>query len=241
MEKVKIVAPGDLVGSSKYLMSGACTYEEGDEIYACVAGIVSKISKLIMVKPMKKKYAPNVGDIVVGRIMALEHSRWKVDINSYQHANCLHTAINMPEWEEGKTNDIISAEVQSLNSHNGSIFLQMRNMKYGKLYNGFYLKVNHNLIKRMKTHYLDLKFENVSVILGSNGYVWVYYNPATTKGANKSTDMVESLMLGQNHELNLQTAVEIPPKVMKNMAKVRNCIVVLDRLNLPIFEFSVNK
>ncbi|CAI2375910.1 unnamed protein product [Moneuplotes crassus] len=261
--KIKIVTPGDTIGSTgkehelganQDSISGPGTYTEDGIIYSSLAGIVSKIGKLIMVKPLKKKYAPLTGDIVVGRVVSVEHNRWKVDINSYQHANLLLTAINLPGGEQRrrsdedksimreyfKENDIISAEVQSLNSHDSSIFLQTRNMKYGKIKNGFYLKVNHNLIKRMKNHYLNVSVKNVSVILGNNGYIWIYYNPAASKKVAE-VDMIDALMRGEHHELNLQEAVEIPKEVAIGLSKVRNCIVVLDRLNLPIFEYSINK
>ena len=254
---MSIVTPGDYLGSNEHYMSASGTYQDGTAIFSSVAGIVSKVGKVIMVKPLKRKYYPGVGDIVVGRIMSIEQNKWRIDVNSYQHANLLLTAINLPGGEQRrrseedkslmreyfKENDIISAEVQSLNSHDSSIYLQTRNMKYGKLINGFYLKVNHNLIKRMKNHYINVSEENVSVILGNNGYIWIYYNPATSKDdtKNNEADMIESLMRGEQHVLNLQQAVEIPKEVKVSMAKVRNCIVVLDRLNLPIFEFSINK
>ena len=240
MDKANIVVtPGDLLGNTEGYMSGAGTYEDNGNIYSAVAGIQIKIGKLITVKPLKRKQgSAGVGDIVVGRIVSVEHNRWKVDINSYQHANLLLTAINLPGGEQRrrsdedksimreyfKENDIISAEVQSVNSHDNSILLQTRNMKYGKLVNGFCMKVNHNLIKRMKNHYINVSEENVSVILGNNGYVWIYYNPASSKSDkdNKEADMIESLMRGEQHVLNLQQAVEIPKTVKIGMAKVRN-------------------
>ena len=249
-----IVTPGDLLGSKDdNYMGGSGTYEEDGCIYSAVAGIQVKIDRLLMVKPLKRKQGSvGVGDIVVGRIVSVEHNRWKVDINSYQHANLLLTAINLPGGEQRrrsdddksimreyfKENDIISAEVQLMNSHDNSILLQTRNMKYGKLVNGFLLKVDHNLIRRMKNHYLNLSEENVSVILGNNGYIWIYYNPASSKSEN---DMLESLMLGEQHVLNLQQAVEIPRSVKIGMAKIRNWIVILDSLKLPIFEYSISK
>lgn len=258
MEKhIKIVTPGDYLGGTDTFMAGSGTYEENNMIYSSIAGIVKLIGKLMMVKPLKRKYIPDVGDIVVGRIMSVDHNRWKVDINSYQHSNLLLTAINLPGGEQRrrseedtvnmreyfKENDIISAEVQSLNSHDGSIFLQTRNMKYGKLMNGFYIKINHNLIKRMKNHFLNLENINVSVILGNNGYIWIYYKPISSDkdGKEKEADMIEALIRGESHVLNITTAIDIPKEAKVSMAKVRNCIVILDKLNLPIFDYSINK
>jgi exosome complex component RRP4 len=52
--------------------------------------------------------------------------------------------------------------------------LQTRNLKYGKLQNGFLVKVDSNFIKRGKIHIHDLGEEyGINVILGTNGYVWL--------------------------------------------------------------------
>lgn len=52
--------------------------------------------RVICVKPIRSFYRPDVGDIVVGRIVSVDHGRWLVDINSYQHAVLNLTAINLP-------------------------------------------------------------------------------------------------------------------------------------------------
>jgi exosome complex component RRP4 len=48
-----------------------------------VAGVVHKIDNWIGVKPIKQGYKPDVGDVVVGRIVAVQKSSWTVDVNSY--------------------------------------------------------------------------------------------------------------------------------------------------------------
>lgn len=258
--KPTIVTPGQEVGTTgkegsdnpSDCISGAGTYTQDGIIYSSLAGMLLRIGRVLWVKPLKKKYAPTTGDIVVGRVISVEHNKWKIDINSYQHANLSLNSINLPHQQQRrrtdedksimrdyfKENDIISAEVQSLNSHNKSIELQTRNPKYGKLNNGFYLKVNHNLIKRMKSHDLSVSVDKISVILGNNGYLWIYYDPAT---AEEKKEREDAFKLGETHALNLQKAVEIPKEGKIGLARVRNCIVVLDRLNLPIFQYSIDK
>ena len=149
--------------------------------------------KLIQVVPLKKKYDPSIGDIVVGRVVSVDNGKWKVDISSYQHAHLKISAINLPggvhrrrtDDDKGrmreffKENDIVSCEVQSINSHDNAISLQARNLKYGKLFNGQALQVSHSLIKRMKNHYITLEGIPVQVILGNNGHVWISYSPAS--------------------------------------------------------------
>lgn len=72
---------------------------------------------------------------------------------------------------------MISGEVMQVNSNDGKISLQTRSLKYGKLLNGFCLKLDSNFIRRMKNHIINF-YENtpdpIGVIIGTNGYVWIY-------------------------------------------------------------------
>ncbi len=76
-----------------------------------------------------------------------------------------------------KEGDIISAEVQNIGTQDGRIALQTRNMKYGKLANGFLTQVDANYIRRSKVHIHDmgetLGVGGLQMILGVNGYVWI--------------------------------------------------------------------
>jgi exosome complex component RRP4 len=54
-----------------------------NDIFASVAGVVHKIDNVVCVKPLKSQYTPNIGDVVIGRVVNVENKRWTVDINSY--------------------------------------------------------------------------------------------------------------------------------------------------------------
>lgn len=54
----------------------------GQSIYASLMGTVEITNKLIIVNPIKSKYSPQVGDIVVGKVIEISNKRWKVDINA---------------------------------------------------------------------------------------------------------------------------------------------------------------
>ena len=51
-----------------YCFSGHGTYRQGHCIHAAVMGTVEITNKLIIVNPLRSKYVPQVGDIVVGRV-----------------------------------------------------------------------------------------------------------------------------------------------------------------------------
>jgi len=44
--------------------------------------------------------------------------------------------------------------------------------------NGTLVQVQPHLIRRMKHHFVIFK-ENVKLIIGTNGYLWIYYSPVT--------------------------------------------------------------
>ena len=92
-----------------------------------------------------------------------------------------------------KESDIISAEVQQVNSNDGKIQIQTRSLKYGKLLNGFLLKIDSNNVRRMKNHILEFQFGVVIIgaIIGTNGYIWIYSPTADQldKSQNKEFKM----------------------------------------------------
>ena len=119
--------PGDLLGEGYVAGHGTFLCQDDQKsIYASIAGVVHLQDRVIFVKPIKSYYRPETGDIVVGRVVNVEASRWTVDINSYQHAILNLTAINLPggiqrrKVEDDKLHmrehfsegDLIVAEVQ---------------------------------------------------------------------------------------------------------------------------------
>jgi exosome complex component RRP4 len=123
-------------------------------IIATVAGTVQKTNKLLSVHPLRARYTPEIGDLVVGRIVEVQSRRWKVDVAAPLLAQLPLSAINLPGgilrrrtsadelqirtfFSEG---DLLVAEVQSVHA-DGSASLHTRSLKYGKLRNGVFLAV----------------------------------------------------------------------------------------------------
>ncbi|KAG8249818.1 Exosome complex component RRP4 [Homalodisca vitripennis] len=96
-------------------MRGHGTYVEGDDLKASVAGVVEKVNKLIMVRPLKTRYNGEVGDVVVGRITELQQKRWKVDTCSRLDSVLLLSSVNLPGGElefHGSCLRISKAEIE---------------------------------------------------------------------------------------------------------------------------------
>lgn len=53
-----------------------------------------------MVQPQKKLYKPEVGDVIIGRVISIEKKSWKLDINYNRDANLSISSINLPQGEQ---------------------------------------------------------------------------------------------------------------------------------------------
>ena len=106
-------------------------------------------------RPLRARYTPEIGDLVVGRIIEVQSKRWRVDIGAPLLAVLPLSAINLPggilrkrtETDELQIRtffsegDLLVCEVQSL-FMDGSAGLHTRSLKYGKLRNGVFVSVS---------------------------------------------------------------------------------------------------
>jgi exosome complex component RRP4 len=115
---------------------------------------------------------------------------------------------------------LVSAEVQTIKD--GGLNLHTRSLKYGKLKNGTMVVVPSVLIKRSKSHFLNIG--QVDVILGMNGYLWV------SKHAPQNQN-TEDLYSDQNLPFSIEEREEI--------SKVCNVLRVLGSEGVMIDESMI--
>lgn len=180
-----LVVPGQVIASTassadeESFLRGHGTYLERIEnpqtsqqeqrLVASVVGMVHRVNKLITVIPSASSlYWGQVGDLVVGRIVAVGPTRWRVQlVGNGRDAQLPLTGIHLPGgvqrirtaqdqrdmrhfFVEG---DLVSAEVHKV-QQDGSLVLHTRSTRYGKLENGVLVQVPPALIQRRKNHYL---------------------------------------------------------------------------------------
>ncbi|XP_058861612.1 exosome complex component RRP4-like [Acipenser ruthenus] len=235
-ESKHLVAPGDVITTDTGFMRGHGTYTEDEKLMASVAGEVERVNKLICVRPLKTRFNGEVGDVVVGRITEVQQKRWKVETNSRLDSVLLLSSINLPGGELRRRSsedelamrdylqegDLISAEVQSVFA-DGALSLHTRSLKYGKLGQGVLVQVSPSLVKRRKTHFHNLLC-GASIILGNNGYVWIYPTPAQ-----------------QDEEAGgFFTSTEPVPLCDREViSRLQNCILALSAHKVLLYDTSV--
>jgi len=244
-QELQIVTPGEvIVGDASNVLCGHGAYRNLDtnELIASVCGIVERVNKLISVRPLRARYNGEVGDVVVGRISEISGKKWRVDIQAKQDAVLLLSSVNLPGGvQRRKThedalnmrvlyaeNDLIVAEVHSP-FQDGTLSLQTRSSRYGKLENGVFVRVHAALVKRCTQHFHTFSF-GVQAILGNNGYIWL-----TKARDGPKHQHVAFMSATKSEDVNM----EVTGKDRENICRVRNAILALETQFLPIYPQTI--
>ncbi|GKU95167.1 hypothetical protein SLEP1_g8563 [Rubroshorea leprosula] len=140
-----IIADSIPVNYEDAFLKGHGTTELDGELVATVCGVVERVNKLVYVRSLRAKYKPEVGDIVIGRVVEVAPKRWRLEINFSQDAILMLSSMNMPDGIQRRRtaldelnmrsvfeeNDVVCAEVRNF-QNDGSLQLQARSQKYGK-------------------------------------------------------------------------------------------------------------
>ncbi|MFS8014475.1 putative exosome complex RNA-binding protein 1/RRP40/RRP4 [Helianthus anomalus] len=180
------VADSIPVNQEDGVLKGHGTTDLDGEVVATVCGVIERVNKLVYVRTLRARYKPEVGDIIVGRVLEVAPKRWRLEINFSQDAVLMLSSMNLPDGIQRRRtavdelnmrsifeeNDVVSAEVRDF-MRDGSLQLQARSQKYGKLERGQLLTISPYLVKRRKQHFHHLEKYGIDLILGCNGFIWV--------------------------------------------------------------------
>ncbi|XP_057964121.1 exosome complex component RRP4 homolog [Malania oleifera] len=236
------------------VLKGHGTSELDGEVVATVCGIVERVNKLVYVRALRARYKPEIGDIIVGRIIEVAPKRWRLEINFSQDAVLMLSSMNLPDGIQRRRtavdelnmrsifeeNDVVCAEVRGF-QHDGSLHLQARSQKYGKLQRGQLLKIPPYLVKRRKQHFHHLEQYGIDLILGCNGFIWIgehveakddMLEDETNKSEQLSTNANRSGMCLEEQEQNYKSYT--PLEIRQNICRTANAVRVLSTLGFNV-------
>lgn len=82
----RFINVGEVITRQEGFMKGHGVMVRGENLVSCVAGFIEQTNKLIFVRPIKTRYVPEVGDVVVGRVQEVGDKIWSIDIGGQLHA-----------------------------------------------------------------------------------------------------------------------------------------------------------
>ncbi|KAG5483262.1 hypothetical protein LSCM1_04803 [Leishmania martiniquensis] len=232
----------------------ALLHEGAGEIVSAINGQIEVTDRVISVKGLLPRYQPEIGDVVVGRILEVAGNKWQVDVNSTQTAVMLLSNVTEPGGilrRRGRgdelgmrqifdQDDLIAAEVQRI-SPDGVASLHTRAAaKYGQLSGlGILVSVRPSLVKRAKHQFLELESFSTQLIIGMNGNIWVcpMESLATmTDGSEHATDARQNVARVANCIKALGTG-----RVQINPASIEASVMASLEAGLSAFELTTEK
>lgn len=261
-----VICPGQIITSDPQWMRGHGTYAAtivGDDstgdIRSTLAGTLHKTNKLLSVAPLRARYTPEIGDLVVGRVAEVQGRRWKVDVAAPLLAHLPLSSINLPGGIQRKRTavdelniraffgegELVVAEVQSLFA-DGSASLHTRSLTYGKLRNGFFMSVSGmgggggvvRARRQIFTLHTAGRGGEVLVILGVNGYIWIARHVADPVaepvGLNRLEETASGAMYASEND-------DISPDTRREIARVAGVVRCLVEGGVRVEEETVRR
>ncbi|MCL2606977.1 MAG: exosome complex RNA-binding protein Rrp4 [Methanomassiliicoccaceae archaeon] len=177
----EVVVPGDLLDDSG-MKAGSGTYVSDGKIYASKLGVKNVFSGTVSIIPLRGRYIPAPGDMVLGMIVDIGSSNWLVDINSPYPAP-LH--VNEVPWkvEFGDTSrflkigDMVMVKILMVDE-SMKIQVTMNDSGLRKLEGGQIVEITHSKVSRIigKSGSMIQMIKNMTdcrIFVGQNGRIWV--------------------------------------------------------------------
>jgi exosome complex component RRP4 len=180
VENKDLVIPGQILADDEYY-SGRGTFKENGKVCSSLLGRVSLRNKKIRVIPLKSKYVPKKGDVVIGKIKDVRFSMWDVDINSpYSGILPAFEVFGREKKELNKVydvGDVLFLRVVDVDEiKKAKLGLKGRGM--GKFKGGIIVDIAPTKVPRLigkKGSMINMIKDktNCKIVVGQNGLVWV--------------------------------------------------------------------
>lgn len=186
-----MVTPGEVIAEGDFTI-GSHVYRKEKKIVSQVIGLVTIKDNQVSVVPLKGKYLPRVGDLVIGKVIDVSLSAWTVDIAS-PYPGIMRTSVSLdrrfdPVKDQTRklfdVGDVIVAKVFSFDrTRDPTLTLRQENRSggsspyLGKLVGGRVIEVSPSKIPRLIGRRGSMistikQYTNSRMIVGQNGRVW---------------------------------------------------------------------
>lgn len=182
-----VVVPGELLADDMSIIPGNGTYRMANKVLASKLGLVNIEGKVIKIIPLAGRYLPKRNDVVIGKVVDILVSGWRVDINSPYTA--VLSSKETPEFIDKNEDltkffdleDYVVAKIINVTSQN-LVDLTVRDQGLRKIKGGRIITVNTHKVPRIigkKGSMVTMikQATNCRIIVGQNGLVWIDGDP----------------------------------------------------------------
>ena len=197
-----VVVPGEILAEGMGYLPSRGTYREGEKIIASRLGLIHMDGKVIKLVPLSGRYMPKVGDTVIGKVIDVLMSGWRMELNTAYTAmlgmkeatsDFIPKGANLTQYFD--IDDYVVGKISNVTSQK-LVDLSMRGPGNRKLKGGRVIEVNTTKVPRI----IGKQGSMVSMIkdatgckitVGQNGLVWIDGEPEKELIAVKAIELIE--------------------------------------------------
>ncbi|GIU69891.1 MAG: hypothetical protein KatS3mg002_1127 [Candidatus Woesearchaeota archaeon] len=202
VEDKAVVVPGEILADDLGFIPGQGTYRLNHKILASRLGLVHIDGKVVKTIPLAGRYLPKRNDVVIGRVIDILVSGWRIDINSPYTA--VLSSKETPEFIEKNEDltryfdldDYVVAKITNVTSQN-LVDLTVRDQGLRKIKGGRIISVNTHKVPRIigkKGSMVTMikQATDCRIIVGQNGWIWVDGEPEKENIAVQAIRKIEN-------------------------------------------------
>jgi exosome complex component RRP4 len=184
----EVVVPGEILSVGMDYLPATGTFREGENIIASKLGLASIDGRLIKLIPLSGKYLPKPRDIIIGKVIDLTFTGWRVDLNSAYTALLSVKDATSDFVSRGadltryyNLGDYMMAKIINVTSQN-LVDLTLKGPGLRKLGEGRIIYVAPNKVPRIigkqGSMVMMIKdYTKCQILVGQNGVVWISGQP----------------------------------------------------------------
>ena len=183
-----IVVPGEEVAAGMDFLPTEGIYRDGEKLVSSRLGLLVVDGRLVKLIPLSGKYLPKRGDVIVGKVIDVAISGWRIDINSaytamlsMKEATAEFIARGADLTRYFTFGDYIVTKIVNVTSQN-LVDITMKGPGLRKLSEGMIVNVAPNKVPRIigKQGSMVSMIKDATgckIIVGQNGVVWLQGEP----------------------------------------------------------------
>ncbi|PIN79885.1 RNA-binding protein [Candidatus Woesearchaeota archaeon CG10_big_fil_rev_8_21_14_0_10_34_8] len=188
VEERKVVVPGEHIAEGMDYLPAQWTYRKGDNILAGRLGLLAVNGRALKIIPLSGTYTPKKDDVIIGKVIDVAMSGWRVETNSaysamlsVRDATSEFISRNADLTKFFDLGDYLVAKIVKVTSQK-LIDVSTKGPGLRKLYGGRVINVNCNKVPRIigKQGSMVSLIKNSTgckIIVGQNGIIWLSGSP----------------------------------------------------------------
>ena len=197
-----VVVPGEALAEGMDYLPGDNTYRENEKIYSKSLGLASISGRVVKITPLAGPYLPKPGDKIIGKVVDIAFSGWRVDTDTAYTAmlNVKDATTRFIKKEEDLSRilsigDFIVVKITNVTSQN-LIDLTMKEPGLYKISGGRIISINSQKVPRVigkKGSMISLIKDKTgcNITVGQNGLIWLKGSSEGEFLAEKAIKLIE--------------------------------------------------